>query len=505
MARRFPKTQKAQGVLALKHLDQFALKGPGSPLMVIPGALSDCRLHKIKWPMFARPCPFTPRHGFIDSRLVGGWGEVIELLQLSTEADLGKPVEIILAPPLTGVVSAVATNAGVTWGYGNDGVTAGTDKSPLFIPVKSASALWKEAVIGLVDYMSHFEVPDFPYLEIVEHHERMCVVQIRSGPEQSGGDNHIVRKTKVRRILRADHTIDLLTWEALVREGASKPGTVISAYGMSLSSHFCVHGIENGLPVVTKLSVQIGDVLLPTKDKATTLTKREYTKLAFQIEELLNASSHLITYRAQRAAVMTAIATIQAQFCWGKQPHLLRLRSHAVVLLLKAALASCCGEIRHWGSECGPRKIDEPTVTMHFAAHFHLARQGRAMIYDTVLNNPRSLSTITNMLKAAKKDLNVSGWNRSFGGRPWVSIAKVGGTLAKRLDMFLKNPCSANWSQIIQVTNRLINTSHNTGKCLTKWVDPGSMLAISHSPTIGFLNDYTVFVGLGMKRERKES
>ena len=142
-----PQTQKAQGIMALKTCyGIFGLRGPGTPLMVIPGSLFDCRMEKIKFPVFARPCPFEPRHGFVDSHLVYDWLGVVRMLQMAADEGNGKPVELVLTPPLSGSVPAVATNAGVTWGCGNDGVTAGRDNPPITLPVSHSNYSWQGAL-----------------------------------------------------------------------------------------------------------------------------------------------------------------------------------------------------------------------------------------------------------------------------------------------------------------------------------------------------------------------
>ncbi len=499
-----PVTQKARGIVAIHAgCSMLGLDGPGSPLMVIPGSFYDCRTSSISWPMFARPCPFRPRHGFVDSVRVYSWASVIDLLQRAKSAEPDHPIEIVLAPALTGTVSAVATNAGVTWGRGNDGVTAGRDPHALFIPVKTSKAAWCDAVENMLINEDTFDIPKFPYLEIVENEGTMRLVQVRDGPEQPEGVNHVVRKMKVRRVVEAKASIDLLTWEGLVHLATKEKGTVIWAPGMSLASHFCVHGIESGVPVITDHEVKVGDVILPTKNRTSALGKHEYTKVAALITETLNGAMKINTVTDQKDAIVTAIAATQAQFCWGKEPHLLRLRGLSVAVLLKAVLASCAGEIRHWPSSEGPRTGDPSLYrVLDGAANY---RFQRSVIYGNVFNGSFTLSKMKRVLTAAANDLAHESWNRAYGGRRWAAVANTGIKLAQAVKCFCDRPCAASWSKVVQKANRLINTSHNNGKCLTKWVEGFAMATISKSPTAGFLNPYVVRVALKMTDEEEKS
>ena len=102
------------------------------------------------------------------------------------------------------------------------------------------------------------------------------------------------------------------------------------------------------------------------------------------------------------------------------------------------------------------------------------------------------------VLKAAETDLRHPGWGRSFGGPRWAEVANTGIALSQTAERFCDHPCATRWSKVVQSANRLINTSHNSGKCLTKWVEQFAMEMISYSPTAGFLNPYVAQVALNM-------
>jgi len=173
--------------------------------------------------------------------------------------------EVILTPPLTAKISSVATNAGVSWGPGNDSVTSGTSPNIAEIPVKSTAWAWRRAVELLFPLLSgvreFFEFPVYPYLELVEHKETVQLVQVRDGPEQPGGHNYVPRTFEVKEVLTAHVGILLLEWERKIESLENLDGLIVYAPRMSLSSHYCVHAIAKGIPVVTEHCPEVGQII----------------------------------------------------------------------------------------------------------------------------------------------------------------------------------------------------------------------------------------------------
>ncbi len=443
------------------------------------------------FPVFCRPCPNTPRHGFVNSRPVSNWMEVVEMLQKATALDHDKIAEVILSPVLTGKFSAVATGAGVTWGPSNDSVTSGTSTDIVTLPVKVSHTSWRNACKKMI--YSHpvgFRMPDHPYLELVEDHQKVRLVQIRGGPAQPQGVNHIPKNMMVHYVLEASPTFDLLEWEA--RVAAAAPDTVVYAPGMSLSSHYCVHAIARGIPVITDTCPEIGDELSASRNRPKPLRVVDYKQLAKYITT--NLTNDMDTQQDpgwQAFAVLTAVATVQAQFCWGQQPHLLRMRGLAIATLLKAAYAASCGELRHWDSRHGPG--GKPPV-LEMDGKF--MSKERNSIYLQVFKGKFTSKKLARLLEIAVHDFSHPDWSGSFGGREWANVARCGRQLARASDEFRHIPSAAKWALVIEAANRLINTSHNCGKCLTKWVRASALDSISESPCVGFLNPYAAHVAM---------
>jgi len=91
-----------------------------------------------KFPMFARPCPRKPCHGFVDSRVVRTPHALLNLYRESLRED--KDGEIVMMKAYSASLSAVGTNSGVTWGRGTDAVTSGKGQETVTIQAPSQMA-----------------------------------------------------------------------------------------------------------------------------------------------------------------------------------------------------------------------------------------------------------------------------------------------------------------------------------------------------------------------------
>src|SRR5690606_33457426 len=95
--------------------------------------------------------------------------------------------EMIVMPFLSGRYSAVSTNAGITFGWGNDGVTAGGKGEVFHIPARVAPEQWLSNA-GSYELQRHnlesIGVTTNLYIEMVENNGKLQVVQYRDGPAQ---------------------------------------------------------------------------------------------------------------------------------------------------------------------------------------------------------------------------------------------------------------------------------------------------------------------------------
>lgn len=452
---------------------------------------------------FARPAPAVPRHGFVESREVKSASEVKEIYEKEI-LPIEPNGEIILTPTLSGLISGVATNAGVTWGMGNDGAT-GFGKENRTIPTPTPKDEWNMEILLNYNGMLGKDIKDTAYVEFVEHRGKTYLVQLRDGPEQSLDKNFVPETMKVKKVLSPEgktsryQPVDLLEWEKKIKAAKKVPGTVVHLPHSSLASHYAVHAITSGIPVWTEEGVP--DTIHATQ-KLPELTAKDYQMLKRLFSTALN--HNFIEVRTDnhkgnsRSVLVAALASIASMHTWDGQRHLLRLRAYAIVSLLRFILAATMGEMRHWRVQTRgdyEMKTDVTEVGFNDLEHFHY--KSRDGVYDKALTSTLSLDKMIELLTTLEVDFNSPAWRCTadscgYGGPKWAGVARSGKDLAKALKMFLKHPTKVKWSKVILNANVAVNTAHNGGNVFTKWLSFSHMNILSEAPGFGLA---TTWVG----------
>lgn len=500
-----PKTQKAKGILiGARYLGSYneGLQNAPEPIIVFPSPDMG-RLAELKFPAFARPCPKRPRHGFVESRKVKDLEEALRVWGAALKED--KDAELVLMPVLTGRFSGVATNAGVSWGQGNDAVTGGKDAKT--IPVPMSGNDFKANVKKFVSSNSEeFKdlIPNHLYMELVEHKGRMRLVQLRDGPEQPTERNYIPKAITVAKILDPDTEGDLLDWERKVLAKANSTedpaSIVIRMPGASLASHWAVHAIQAGMTVITDGRVVcLGDHIKP--ELAAPMHPDKSSGMRWELRDRLKALAEVYTFPSdlhhQREICATAVATIHSLSTWNlAEHHLSALAAYAVDSLVRLGLAACAGEMRHrdryWadyevnrGAEGDPGWVFNFPYTVQSIPYLANARD---VIYREFLGPMNHLKR-AELLDQMVVDFDKGFWPNSYGGPAWGQVAEATARLARAVDAFQTK--DGRWAEVVMAANNLIHTSHNSDLCLTKWCD---IDAIAQCPTRGFMNCFAAYV-----------
>lgn len=530
-----PRSQKAKGV---RLLSEGSIDSPGgltSPFVsgLLPqdawkfGPRSDMTPHhwvecSADWPfvdrnglslpaLFARPCPTRPRHGFVESRVVRSY-EDIEKVYLETLAQ-DPDGELILMPVLTGKYSGVASNAGVAYGLGNDGVTGGG--KGIFIPAPATPN--KIMRVGFYSYLSTPEcsqrhgISQSPYLELVEDNGSLVLVQLRDGPEQPTTQDYIPRGEVITKVLTpniltdiewGDHP-DLLEWEtriqAEVKANNGPQGLCVSLPDASLAAHAAVHAIQLQVAVVTSRPVAMGEDLVRVTDTVQPLTQADCLRLR---DWLAHYAKPRTEAPSRYNSALLAPGVVHASSLWGNDDHLLALRALGVTELARLFIAAAAGECRHWWNN-GPgrgysnhngalaRPIATPLVMLgkKYGREVQYSNYlDRDLVYETAFNVPwESLHSLALRLR---RDFRTSGWKvrNSYGGLKWAEIAQAGADIVEAINMFAQSPKASEWSRVIWAANKGLALAHNSGKVLTKWVGTAFLDNVAQVPLLAFLN-----------------
>ena len=199
-----------------------------------------------KFPMFARPAPSMPRHGYIDSRIVNNVDEVVDLIKVVLADDpLG---EILLCNFINTKYNAIWTPGSITVGPGHDGATSGKDT--IYVPLVPNDLISKGTLKA-----AGIAGDKWPYLEVVYPVGGLdgipIYTQLREGPVMKSMGNFVPIATKVKRVIHADPSKYAdLGWEKEINKAKNEPGIVVWHPNGSLTDHFSIHSFTAGIPII---------------------------------------------------------------------------------------------------------------------------------------------------------------------------------------------------------------------------------------------------------------
>lgn len=490
------RSQKARGVIALgkSHVSRFSNRAAANARVYHNG-----RFHRgeysseaidISFPFFARPCPLRPRHGFVDSRPINDMGDWQALLADIAECD-EPDCEVLCMPFINdGEFSAVITPGGIALGPGHDGATSGHNS--FSIPTNSEGSATASGVVGWWDDLARakYGIENTPYFEIVNgmvdglSGKTNEIVQVRDGPEVKLSDSHIPKRMTVKNVVEACG--DLLEWETIV---ADLPrGTAVYHPGGNMSSHYAVHCAINKVPILCARKPVVGEVLVPD-DSAPILTEEGAAEIALLMPhayKLVADSLKCVEGSAKFSDyVKLGIGALHASTAWGSDHHLLKLRAVGAAAILLAAPSACLGEMRHWRTN-GPgrhnqvyvitgKDTDDVTIIGRSTSIVkpcpsEWIQMGgeRAAAFTRTADAP--IPFIASELLIARDEFNGGMWGNQYGGTKWGTCTSVSIDLISAMGSFVSDPTVESWGKVLTKINTIVNTSHNTGSFLNKFV-----------------------------------
>lgn len=514
------RTQKSRGVSAGAALSNYGAIPRWLSIAPILSVMPQCfdDLEAMKYPIFARPCPRRPRHGFIESRIVNNHEELLKVVaETMAEDRLG---EVMCMPPLTGKASAVATDSGVVWGVGNAGVTAGKGKQ-VTIPIPR-SPNQQSMTEYLTRHHSPFrkEIKGSTFIEVVEHDGEPTIVQMRDGPaDVAVGGNYIPHANyKVTNVIvpNWEEIENLIKWEA--RVAGAPAGTVIVLKNASLTSHCAVHGLANKFAVITTGPfidnpelLKEGMILQPESNQPAPLTGDDYKKIAKFMRKTIHGS--------KRARAAFSVSVLHAMSVWGNDPMLLWLRAAGVITMAKLIVSACAGEARHF-YRCGPGRYTEgakPAIDWKKITGRELSGKSRGYPERSVVLQSvyrYSIKRLAVVAEACTQDfrgcwngrITRSGRTRGacgYGGPKWRESSKAARKLCAAIISFQGRPCEKTWAEVAMCYNMAVCLAHNGGRVLNKWAGADEIDACAKYPQFGLLSPQAMFICTGVKEERE--
>lgn len=465
-----PRSQKAKGVSALRDWMQgyaWSLGPITVPNFKLIEDITPDELRRVSFPVFARPCPTRPRHGFVDSRRVDTREELVELVRETLRADpFG---EVLLMQRIAAKCSAVwcpeqgtlalgPSNDGATRGYGV--YTLNTEPTTLDERLKEKANIQQAPYMELVygRYAGTYVEKDVPY-----------AVQLRDGPELKGAARDFIptRVTVLRTV--KPNLDDLLAWEAECQRLKGEPGVVVVAPGASLSCHAAIHCVVNGVPFVTTREVAMGDVLEPVSAEAPEFWNRGDARAGFlwTWEKLLPLSGDQVPPHEKQGGrddlFALATAVLHNWSALRTSPEALRLVSIAASTYALLGAASVWGEMRYYKGKKHPMCN---------------GNANRWTVYRPLFKMP--FKFLRNLHYCVKKYYETWNWDSGCGGPKWGLCAYETLRLVRALSQITEGRsekvCRAKLDRLVEQLNRMVNLAHNGGWWLNKLVGRGGSM-----------------------------
>lgn len=382
--------------------------------------------------VFARPCPVTPRHGFVESRVIKTKDEVTTLFQEVRKVD--EKGELVVMKPLQAKYNFVITPTSITVGKGHDGATAGTKTRTFPLMGSWVSKFGKPENAGI-------HSPDVPYLEAVSDGEHAYVVQMRGGPNAPRQRDYVPEKVTVTKIIKASG--DLLQWEKKMQEAKGQIGTVVDHSGGSLTTHYGVHAMLNGVPCITSRPVVVGETLEQVTEKVSHNYNMFLHGLMRSLRTVYSASKKAA---ARRRVTSMIFATQYYSLLDGDNTYYI---GNAVGSMLSLGIAACGGEYRHHKNSGEMSGKSRDYIYAELTKDYLKARSEHPKYADSFANDE---------------------WGSSYGGAKWYDCADAVIQLEAQVLKFLRKQTDEGFNNIMMAMNRAINCAHNGGWWFNKYI-----------------------------------
>src|ERR1051326_3895469 len=439
------KNQKARGIQVLA--DHFPSSVPSFRVFSLPLSEdldTDAFNHiALKRDVFVRPCPITPRHGFVDSRIVDR-ETVNDLLSLAKEAQAADPqAELVVMEAIPASASAVLTPTSIAIGPGTSSATQG--KGAITLPLTGVhfrSELLREA-----------QIKDTPYAEALYttsdsgYSNKTYLVQLRDGvgcaSAHPAGMDWIPADTIVSAVYSVpNYEKDALAFEQAIKDAPA--GSILWHPGGTLLSHYSQHAMLRKMPILFWKEAPVVGQSLAANVNA---TARPFVgpfhngllfglTIEFRDSERFDAAAQFGLVVLHNATSL--ILSENGAFYVGM----------GVAILLRLAYAAIAGEFRH---------------------HQRKKYRSRDEVYRQALAGTEGFFHARKVAPRAWRSFNFMTWSSGFGGEAWGRCTAVTPAFDAALLHFLKDPQDTGLNAIIASAHNVINCAHNNGRFLSKY------------------------------------
>jgi hypothetical protein len=434
------RTQKAKGILrGIPALRGASFLGEmfnsyESPLLV--SKKSQCRL-PYGDPVFARPCPTNPRHGFVDSRVITSNKQLKQLLDEVKKEDPNGEIILSRYYPRVKYNAIYVGDGMLSVGPKNDGATGGNNSIGVPVaPYKFADKVYKASGLNKDESV---------YLEFIHTLDEWHVVQVRGGPKAETRSDFIPRTVKVNKIVKPND--NLLAWEKEVKTFKSE--TVVYGAGHTLTSHAAIHCVINNIPFITSFIPKVGQII-KKNNKQTKIDAKDFRRgVAAGVK--ICKKIYITNYGNVDIIKDYAIYALSVLHNWAyikNSIHAGWILGSAAVIFSKICATLCHGEYNHRDFILNRNRNYIYAKTLHC---------GLKSIYD---------------LPRICKSFYSEQWEPDYGGIKWATCAwyvcKMWNAICDIYNGSRENIEETKISTYINLMNKVINLAHNCGWWLDK-------------------------------------
>lgn len=459
-----PPSQKIKGLLSLAAYGPIRRGTEILPLKAyFPVTTPPLQEELYGFPYFCRPCPISPQHGFVESRICKSYSDLIALIEETKKIE--PEAWIMVTPVIPAKWNAIWTPSSLTVGPGHDGATSGKDC--IFLPLAGRSSLSSACLAN-----GGIGKDDHPYIEAVGAPFSTAVItQLRAGPPiDSSSPDFIPGSIEVKEVISPKGE-DLLEWQKRVKTLST--GTVVYHPGGSIADHYSVHCRMSGIPIVITFEPQVGSIITgaaaayPDPDQV-----REGALLADFLPLRPPDAHEKGDCFSTDALCLLLLALHNAASLHGPASFWL---GAAATLTLRLGSTGLRGEARH-----------ETSLSSHKPFFFTKKNaQSRSEIWARCINLP--LSHHRSSVGRLENVFRYGQWSGpGFGGLKWAACAESLVPLFNALRETMIDPSQGATNRLVIALNVAVHQVHNGGWWLNKfgdghllsWVQEGNPFSI---------------------------
>lgn len=431
------------------------------------------------YPVFARPCPTVPRHGFVDS-IVCKNAEELNMLSGETY-DVESDAEILITKPVDALYNAIITDGVVTFAGGNDGATSGKGVKYFYLLSDNSIA---DSISLDPSLLLDGELPFYEF--VFDKENNTYLVQVRSAPGVPKSKNYIPAPVTVGNIIKAEG--DLLKWESLLKK-VDPTTTIIDHTDGSLASHYAIHAIVNKIPIFTVDLPNIGDYIEPTvlSSEITDQQKDAFYKafcagFDYSTNVKFGSSSGYVPESKYSEDVVKLALSCLHNYGAAAISGDYEVLGMCLGLFTRTGFAVSAGEAR-FAAKKSLNSNDDP-LGIKAKKFVGSLSGGRWDVYRKIYK--MKASELLEISDAIYYTFTKYNWGGGYGGPAWSRCTK------STIDLY--NACiEKKIDKVVELFNAVIHEEHNNGKYLNKIISPSDFDYAASDPSVYALkNIYTI-------------